>query len=116
MTTCEQTKSRTRDYWLTHPKDRFATFKWLEDHVMECDPCALILEGAAQTLSKEASFREDSEAPLKMQACPECDRQVPANWSIPFCQIIQEKNLKCYTCLDRVIGPRGMPLPRKSTE
>lgn len=47
---------------------------------------------------------------MEMQKCPECERQVPANWAIPFANIMPERKVNCQTCLDRVIGPRGEPL------
>ena len=47
----------------------------------------------------------------KTQQCPECRREVPANWVIPFTQIFSQKEkAHCQTCLDRIVGPRGEPL------
>jgi hypothetical protein len=47
---------------------------------------------------------------MEMQKCPECGREIPVNWAVPFCDMMPERKKKCLTCLDYEVGPRGEPL------
>lgn len=55
------------------------------------------------------------EGPRKMQTCEECGREVPANWTIPFCSVAADRVNQCHTCLGRMVGPRGEPFPPGTT-
>jgi len=48
LTLCELVRQWADEYWRTSPETRPMIFKWLDDHAMECDPCALFLEEAIE--------------------------------------------------------------------
>ena len=64
-----------------------------------------------QVLCKTCSGAQEKAPIPKSQICPECARSVPANWSIPFAQLLKRNRGKCQTCLDMKVGPNGEPVP-----
>ncbi len=55
MMICEKVKAKAQGYWLVLIQDRSRVYGWLEEHAMECDPCAMVLEEAAQAWSESSS-------------------------------------------------------------
>lgn len=52
LTLCELVQQYADVYWQTSPDTRSMIFKWLDDHALECDPCALFLERAIEKAKK----------------------------------------------------------------
>jgi len=48
QTLCELVTANAKGYWGTSPDLRTAAFAWLENHVLECDGCALALENVLE--------------------------------------------------------------------